>query len=98
MLKLWYRRLGQLNVKSVHTLLNMLSGMNLGKFSCPISSLFCKTCIKDKQHVAIFPNESEKRETKPLKSVHSDICNSMQTRPMGGTRYFITFIDDFQET
>ena len=45
-LKLWHRRLGYLNLKGVHTLQNIVSGMNLGKFSCPTSSLLCKACIE----------------------------------------------------
>ena len=56
-LELWHRCLGHLNVKGVHTLQNMVSGMNLGKFSCPTSSLFCEACIEGKQHRVAFSNE-----------------------------------------
>ena len=55
-LKFWHRRLGHLNVKSVHIFENMVSGMNFGEFSCPTSSLLCKACIERKQHRVAFPN------------------------------------------
>jgi hypothetical protein len=37
-LELWHRRLGHLNIKGVHALQNMMSGMNLGNIPCPTSS------------------------------------------------------------
>ena len=30
----------------------------------------------------------------PLELIHSDICRSMPERSLGGSRYFITFVDD----
>ena len=30
----------------------------------------------------------------PLKLVHTDICGPMPERSLGGSRYFITFVDD----
>ena len=39
--ELWHLRLSHLNVKDVHTLQNMVSGIPIGKFSYPISSLEC---------------------------------------------------------
>jgi hypothetical protein len=47
-LELWHRRLGHLNVKGVHALQNMVSGMNLGNMPCPTSSFVCEGCIEGK--------------------------------------------------
>lgn len=38
-LELWYRRLDLLNMKDVYVLQNIVSDMNLCKFSCSTSSL-----------------------------------------------------------
>ena len=92
-LELWHRRLGHLNVASVHALQNLVSGMNLGPR--PSSSLICEGCIEGKQHRATFPSNGGTRATKPLEIVHSDVCGPMRTTSMGGARYFVTFIDDF---
>ncbi len=94
-LELWHRRLGHLNEKGVRTLQTMVSGMNLGKISCPTYSLVCEACIQGKQHRAPFPKEGGRRATKPLEIVHSDVCGPMRTTSVGGAKYFVTFIDDF---
>ena len=33
--------------------------------------------------------------TKPLELVHSDVCGPISVESIGGSRYFITFIDDY---
>ncbi len=47
-LELSHRRLGHLNIKGVHALQNMVSGMNLGNMPCPTSSFVCEGCIEGK--------------------------------------------------
>ena len=37
----------------------------------------------------------EIKSTRVLQLVHSDVCGPMQTHSLGGSRYYITFIDDF---
>ena len=69
--------------------------MNLGKFSCPTSSLLCEACIESKQHRTVFPNEGGRQTTKPLKIVYSDGCGPMRFTLMGGARYFVTFVNNF---
>lgn len=56
-LELWHRLFGHLNVKGMHTFHNMISGVNLGKFSYSTMSLLCEVCIKDKQYKVEFPNK-----------------------------------------
>ncbi len=94
-LVLWHRRLGHLNIKGMHALQNMVSGMNLGNMPCPTSSFVCEGCIEGKQHRKPFPSDGGMRATKPLEIVHSDVCGPMRTTSLGGARYFVTYIDDF---
>jgi transposase InsO family protein len=91
--ELWHRRLGHLNVRSVRFLQSMVSGMTLGKDEA--SMPFCEGCVQGKQHRAPFPKDGGTRATKPLEIVHSDVCGPMRTTSIGGSRYFVTFIDDF---
>jgi hypothetical protein len=97
-LELWHRRLGHLNVKGVHALQNMVSGMNLGNMPCPTSSFVCEGCIEGKQHRKPFPSDGGMRATKPLKIVHSDVWGPTRTTSLGGARYFVTYIEAFVET
>ena len=90
-LELWHRHLGHLNVKNVHTLQKIMSGMNLGKFSCSISSLFGEACIKGKQYRVAFPNEGGRRATKPSKIVHSNVWCLIRLTSMGSVRCYVSF-------
>lgn len=82
-----------LNMKDVYTLQYIVSDMNLSKFSCPTSSLFCEACIEDKQHRVAFLNERGWCATKSSEIVHFDVCGPMKTTSMDDTNYFVTFID-----
>lgn len=35
------------------------------------------------------------RATKLLELVHSDVCGPMHTRSLGGSDYFVIFVDDY---
>jgi hypothetical protein len=94
-LELWHCRLGHLNIKGVHALQIMVSGMNLGNMPCPTSSFVCEGCIEGKQHCKPFLSDEGMHVIKPLEIVHSDVCGPMRTTSLGGARYFVTYIDNF---
>ena len=48
-----------------------------------------------KHHRDPFPTDGSSRATQILELVHSDVNGPMKTRTHGGTKYFVTFIDDF---
>ena len=48
-----------------------------------------------KQNRQPFPNESQHRSSQPLELVHNDVCGPMNVNSVGGSRYFVTFIDDY---
>jgi 5'-3' exoribonuclease 2 len=54
---------------------------------------FCEHCQYGKQ-VAVSHPTSTPRESSLLDLVHSDICGPMPHSSLGGTLYFVTFIDD----
>jgi transposase InsO family protein len=55
----------------------------------------CEGCIFGKQHRESFPVGKSYRAKAPLEIIHSEICGPMQTPSIGGSIYFLTFIDDF---
>ena len=55
----------------------------------------CEGCAKGKHARERFPKGSAWRAHHPLQLVHSDICGPMQTKSLGKSSYFITFIDDY---
>jgi hypothetical protein len=55
----------------------------------------CEGCIFGKKNRESFSVGKSYRAKSPLEIVHSDICEPMKTLSIGGSTYFLTFIDDF---
>ena len=55
----------------------------------------CECCILGKQHREIFPKGVAYRAKQPLELVRTDLCGPMRTQLIGGSGYFLTFIDDY---
>lgn len=53
----------------------------------------CEICIQGKMMRLSFPKESDQKTAK-LELIHTDICGPMRVTSNGGSKYFITFIDD----
>lgn len=60
---------------------------------CFSDFIFCEHCMYWKQ-TCTSRNVSFEKERQPLELIHSDICGPMLTRSLGGSQYFVTFIDD----
>ena len=90
--EIWHKRLGHLNLKDMIKLRN--DEENEIKFNTPDKQHTCQTCVEAKQ---TRENVIKSRMTAnyPLELIHSDICGPMETTTLNGSRYFITFIDDY---
>ena len=89
---LWHRRLAHVNIRQLRQLSSCADGLNLpsdGKQS------FCEACVGGKMHRLPHPSLKEVRSTEKLQLVYTDVCGPMQTHSFGGSRYFITFTDDY---
>jgi hypothetical protein len=54
----------------------------------------CESCILGKHKRTSFPQSSTQAK-QHLELVHTDLCGPMQIESIGGSFYFLTFIDDF---
>lgn len=54
----------------------------------------CLSCIKGKMHRQPFPKGKANHVKELLGIIHSDLCGPMNVASIGGSRYFISFIDD----
>ncbi len=93
--EVWHQRLGHLNNNSVSQLKKkgMVTGIN-----CTTSHHAedkCEGCVLGKSHRNPFPKQSNNRATKPYEIIHSDLCGPMQVESKGGSRYMVTFTDDY---
>lgn len=88
---LWHQRLAHVNRSQLRQLEKSADGISL-----PIGEKhFCEACVEGKMHRMPHEPLKEIRSTKRLDLVHTDICGPMQTTSFGGSRYFITFTDDY---
>ncbi|KAL4292152.1 hypothetical protein GQ457_14G024210 [Hibiscus cannabinus] len=90
--KLWHMRLGHLSESGMVALhkRNLLHGVK----SCKLD--FCKFCVLGKQTKVNFMTGKHKTEG-ILDYVHSDVWGPTRESSLGGSMYYVTFIDDFSK-
>lgn len=89
---LWHFRLGHLNVNDMKRLMNQNKLNGVQKIN--LSLTFCECCVLSKQTRAPFPTNKNTRSSRILELIHSDVC-SMPNQAHDGSKYFVTFIDDY---
>ena len=89
----WHRRYGHLNMKDLNKLSNknMVNGLD-GGLPAEIS---CETCALCKITAKPFHTYSGVQSHEVLELVHTDLCGPMNVKTLAGSRYFITFVDDY---
>lgn len=92
-IEIWHKRFGHLNIKDICELSrkNIVFGLNV---NMP-KNFDCSTCAVCKISKKPFKKLSNIYTGDVLELVHTDICGPMKTVSQGGSRYFITFIDDY---
>jgi transposase InsO family protein len=90
----WHTRFGRLPFKSLslpqkHS---MVKGLPIFKEQ----NSPCESCILGKHKRTSFP-QSSNQDKQHLELFHTDLCGPMQTESIGGSFYFLAFIDDFSK-
>ena len=58
------------------------------------STTVCEACAMGKQHRLPHPPSTTPPAATPLELLHTDLCGPMSTDSLGGSRYFMTALDD----
>lgn len=90
---LWHKRFCHINVKNIKELStkNLVRGLENVK----IDDIYCQGCSTGKSTKAPC-KQIKNRQTKDiLELVHSDLCGPMPLKSIGGSKYFLTFTDDY---
>ncbi|KAH9761191.1 hypothetical protein KPL70_000407 [Citrus sinensis] len=88
--KLWHVRLGHAGEKSLQIL--MRHGLLKGTKTCKLN--FCEHCVVGKKTRVKFGTANhDTREI--VEYVHSDVWGPTKTTSIGGSHYFVIFVDDF---
>ena len=93
-LEKWLSRFGHLNYSYIDRL---IKGKLVEGMSCSIGEVSreCEACAQGKMCRIPFPNKSEKETHQPLQLVHSDLCGPMNVDSVSGSKYVLTFTDDY---
>ena len=91
---LWHQWFGHLNGQQLERIAqkDLVTGVKIPQ---QVTLSFCEGCVEGKMHRAPFKPGGEIRSTRRLQLVHSDVCGPMQTKSLGGRKYFAMFIDDY---
>ncbi|CAJ2653926.1 unnamed protein product [Trifolium pratense] len=90
---LWHYRYGHLNFKSLNHLCNKKMVVGLPLIHTP--EKLCEGCFVSKQPRNSFKSSVYSRSKQPLDVVHSDVCGPIEVPTLGGSRYFMTCVDEF---
>ncbi|KAI3739156.1 hypothetical protein L2E82_29553 [Cichorium intybus] len=87
---LWHCRLGHINKKRIAQLQKdgVLESFDLG------SDDVCESCLLGKMTKSPFKGSFERGEGL-LDIIHTDVCGPFRTTTRDGTRFYVTFTDDF---
>ena len=86
----WHRRLGHMSEKGMKMMLER--GMLHGLTSLEMGQ--CEDCILGKQTRVSFSKTARTPKKEKLELVHSDVWGPAPVPSLGGSRYYVTFIDD----
>lgn len=86
---LWHRRLAHIGVDALNRMKGEKAMEDIGKL---VPS--CEICVLGKHARNPFV-ESTSKSKAVLELIHSDVCGPMRVPSLQGSRYFVTFIDDF---
>jgi len=83
--RLWHLRYGHLNINELKLLSRKEMVFGLPKLD---DLGFCKSCVYGKQSQKPFPIGKGWRASKCLDLIHADLCGPMDTKSLGGSRFF----------
>ena len=87
---LWHRRLGHMSEKWMKMLLLKGKPQELKSIDFDM----CESCILGKQKNVSFLKTGMTPKAEKLELVHTDLWGPSPVASLGGSRYYITFIDD----
>ena len=86
-INLWHQRLGHLNKDDVKRTIGCEDNLKE----------VCETCALGKQTSKPVPKETQNKSQKPLELVYSDILGPFEVPSLNGSRYAITFVDEYSK-
>ena len=89
--QLWLKRYGYIGHGALKSRRNR---SKVWESTCKHSEELCESCAFGKQHRNLLPKHSNSETKQPLE-VHSDVSEPMSAYSVGGSKYFVTAINEF---
>ena len=93
--ELWHLRLAHIQPSTIIEMAESKIVQGLERSTSCKSDKNCSGCVLGKARRTLIPKQSQSRSTQLLQLVHSDVNGPLETQSLRGSRYFVTFIDDF---
>lgn len=89
----WHKKMGHINEKDLRLMEKneLMRGLTLKNEKLEK----CETCMKGKMSSLPFFPIDKIISNEPLQIVHSDVCGPFENESLAGSRYYVTFIDDY---
>jgi hypothetical protein len=87
---LWHHRMGHMSEKGMQ----ILHKRNLLIDLKQIDLDFCEHCVYGKQKRVRFLRVEKEKKNERLELMHTDVWGPAQVSSLGGSHYYVTFIDD----
>jgi hypothetical protein len=87
---LWHHRLGHMSEKGMQILHKRNFLLDLKQIDLDL----CENCVYAKQKRVIFLRVGNEKKCKNLELVHTDVWGLDEVSSLGGSRYYVTFIND----
>ena len=91
----WHRRLAHIQPAAILEMAKSDAVKGLKIKDSNETPKTCTGCLTGKAHRLSIPKQSSSRTSQLLELVHSDVNGPIEVPSIGGSRYFVTFIDDF---
>lgn len=88
----WHKRLGHVSKQTLQKTIDSqaVTGVN----PADKNTFFCETCQFGKAHRLKFNKTHTDQNWKPGEYIHSDVCGPFSETSIGGSRYYVSFIND----
>ncbi len=93
-LQRWHERMGHVHKRGIVQMADggVANGLKIGDRDFERN---CHHCAISKAHRSLIPKERTSERAKGmLDRIHSDVCGPMDLPSLGGSKYFVTFIDE----
>lgn len=92
--EIMHRRLGHFHEDAVKKLVKKNNSV-LNQEEASKEGTICSTCVLGKMKKLPFPKGETERSSRPLQLIHSDVAGPITPTSKGGSRYIVTFVDDY---